>query len=177
MGFELAGTHSVAAQRWKTLDRAGAFALPGPQIGPVQSLVHYRSRHHCNFDSRPGVQFDFRRCGRPVGRVAWELSHEPRVSSGNSFQVLAALGCFQSPFIAALFLGAIAVPENFGPLTSAIAGLVLLLMVAFLFGLGARLMCGMRLLKPAGTSGRAGRRSIAEDVGASQRNMGVVHAS
>jgi Zn-dependent protease with chaperone function len=52
-------------------------------------------------------------------------------------------------FWAVLFFGVIAMPENFGPLTWAIAGVVLLVLIAFLFGLGVRLMRWLRLLKPA----------------------------
>ena len=52
-------------------------------------------------------------------------------------------------FWAVLFLGVIAMPENFGLPAWAIAGAVLLVLVAFLFGLGVRLMRWLRLLKPA----------------------------
>ena len=52
-------------------------------------------------------------------------------------------------FWAVLLFGVVAMPDNFGSLTWAIAGAVLLVMVAFLFGLGVRLMRWVRLLKPA----------------------------
>lgn len=52
-------------------------------------------------------------------------------------------------FWAVLVTGALAMPENFGPLTWVVAGLVLLAMVAYFSGLGVHLLRGLRLLKPA----------------------------
>ena len=48
-----------------------------------------------------------------------------------------------------LLLGAVAMPANFGPVTWAIAGGVLLMLLAFLSGMGVRLMRWLRLLQPA----------------------------
>jgi len=52
-------------------------------------------------------------------------------------------------FCAVLLIGAIVMPGRFGPLTWATAGVVLLLLLAFLSGLGVRLMRWLGLLKPA----------------------------
>ena len=54
-----------------------------------------------------------------------------------------------SGFWGVLFVGVIAMPRNFGLLTWTIASGVLLLLVAFLAGLGVRLLRWLRLLKPA----------------------------
>ena len=62
--------------------------------------------------------------------------------------VTAILLLFFSPG-AVLLLGVVAMPGNFGARTWAIAGAVLLALVAFLFGLGVRLMCWLRLLQAA----------------------------
>ena len=48
-----------------------------------------------------------------------------------------------------ILIGALAMPEHFGLLTWIIAGTVLFLQVAFLSGLGIRLLRWLRLLKPA----------------------------
>jgi Zn-dependent protease with chaperone function len=77
-------------------------------------------------------------------------------------------------FWAVLFLGVVAMPENFGPLTWAIAGGVLLLLVAFLLGLGIRVMRWLRLLKPAPEPLNALVREMSQKMGVPVRSTWVL---
>jgi len=79
-------------------------------------------------------------------------------------------------FWAVLFLGAIEIPGNFGPMTWVIAGAVLLVLVAFLFGLGVRLMRWLRLLKPAPEHLRALVGDISQKMKVPVRNTWVLPA-
>jgi Zn-dependent protease with chaperone function len=75
-----------------------------------------------------------------------------------------------------LFLGVVAMPENFGPRTWASAGVVLLVLVAFLFGLGVRVMRWSRLLKPAPEHLNALVREMSQKMGVPVRSTWVLSA-
>jgi Zn-dependent protease with chaperone function len=77
-------------------------------------------------------------------------------------------------FWAVLFLGVITMPGNFGPLAWAIAGMVLLVLVAFLFGLGIRLMRWLQLLKPAPERLQALVREMSQKMGVPVRATWVL---
>jgi Zn-dependent protease with chaperone function len=83
--------------------------------------------------------------------AGYPMSRElhPEIQFHSWLQLVASSVLLLFGFWAVLFFGVIAMPENFGPLTWAIAGVVLLVLIAFLFGLGVRLMRWLRLLKPA----------------------------
>ena len=81
----------------------------------------------------------------------YPLSRElhPEIHFASWFRLVTAILMLFFPAWTVLFLGVAAMPGNFGPLAWAIAGVVLLVMIALLFGLGVRLMCWLRLLQPA----------------------------
>ena len=79
-----------------------------------------------------------------------------------------------SGFWGVLFVGAVAMPGNFGPLTWAIAGSVLLVLVAFLAGLGVRLMRWLRLLKRAPDNLQALVREVSQKMGVPVRATWVL---
>ncbi len=81
----------------------------------------------------------------------YPLSREihPEIHFKSWLHLVASSVLLLSGFWGVLFLGAIEMPRNFDSRTWVIAGAVLLVLVAFLFGLGVRLMRWLQLLKPA----------------------------
>ena len=87
--------------------------------------------------------------GALLGSYPLSRELQPEIRFKSWLHLVASSLLLMLGFWVALVLGMIAMPENFGLLTWVIAGLVLLVMIAFLFGLGVRLMRWLRLLKPA----------------------------
>jgi len=87
--------------------------------------------------------------------------------------VMASLLLFFA-YWAVLFFGIVEMPENFGPLTWAIAGGILLMLMAFLFGLGVRLLRWLRVLKPAPEPLQALVREMSQQMGVPVRATWVL---
>lgn len=77
-------------------------------------------------------------------------------------------------FWTVLLLGVINMPSHFGPLTWIVAGGILVLLIAFLFGLGVRLLCWLRLLKPAPESLKALVGEMSQKMGVPVRTTWVL---
>jgi len=77
-------------------------------------------------------------------------------------------------FWTVLFFGVVGMPDHFGPLTWAIAGGVLLTWLAFLFGLGVRLLGWLRVLKPAPPPLQALVREMSQKMGVPVRATWVL---
>lgn len=126
----------------------------------------------------PEVNFFFAAVPALLGALlgVYPLSREihPEIRFMSWLHLVASSLLLLFGFWAVLFLGVVAMPGNFGPLTWAIAGGVLLLLVAFLLGLGIRVMRWLRLLKPAPEPLNALVREMSQKMGVPVRSTWVL---